>query len=114
MNLKQHPANLNRSRAGHSIGHWEGDVLVVDTVGFLPGVLEAPVRHGNKLHVVERFSLDPRTFVLTRAYVAEDPDYMKGQYSGSDSVSVADAAYSPGKCEDLTLVDYSKEGQRGR
>jgi hypothetical protein len=36
MNMKQHPANVKPSRAGHSIGHWEGDVLVVDTVGFLP------------------------------------------------------------------------------
>jgi len=27
---------------------------------------------------------------------------------------VADAPYAPGKCQDLTLVDYSKEGQRGK
>ena len=32
-----HPADPEPSRAGHSIGHWENDVLVVDTVGFLPG-----------------------------------------------------------------------------
>ena len=64
MNLKEHPANIKPSRAGHSIGKWEGDVLVVDTTGFLPGVLNAPVRHSDKLHVVERFSLDPKTFEL--------------------------------------------------
>ena len=29
MNLKTHPANARPSRAGHSIGRWEGDVLVV-------------------------------------------------------------------------------------
>ena len=39
MNLKQHPPNVTPTRAGHSIGRWEGDVLVVDTVGFLPGIL---------------------------------------------------------------------------
>ncbi|MGD8341904.1 MAG: DUF6152 family protein, partial [Gammaproteobacteria bacterium] len=39
MNLDEHPANLEPSRGGHSIGHWEDDVLVVDTVGFLPGLL---------------------------------------------------------------------------
>jgi hypothetical protein len=32
MNQKDHPANIRPSRAGHSIGRWEGDVLVVDTV----------------------------------------------------------------------------------
>ena len=59
MNLKEHPAAVKPSRAGHSIGHWEGDTLVVDTVGFLPGFLNTPVRNSDKLHVVERFSLDP-------------------------------------------------------
>jgi hypothetical protein len=114
MNLKQHPANVKPSRAGHSIGHWEGDVLVVDTTGFLPGVITQPVRHSDKLHVVERFSLDPNTMVLTRSYTAEDPVYLKGKYTGSDTINVADAPYAPGKCQDLTTVDYSKEGQRGK
>ena len=40
MNMKQHPANVKPTRAGHSIGRWDGDVLVVDTVGFLPGRAE--------------------------------------------------------------------------
>ncbi|HET9943933.1 MAG TPA: DUF6152 family protein [Terriglobia bacterium] len=114
MNLKQHPSNIKASRAGHSIGRWEGDVLVVDTVGFQPGVLSAPVRHSDKLHVVERFTLDPKTMALTRTYTAQDPVYLKGTYSGTDTIQVADAPYAPGKCEELGFIDYSKEGQRGR
>jgi hypothetical protein len=109
MNMKTHPADVKPSRAGHSIGRWEGDVLVVDTVGFLPGVLSAPVRHGGRLHVVERFTLDPKTMKLTRAYVAEDPDYLKGQYTGSDTVAIADQPYAKDNCKDQTLVDYSKQ-----
>jgi hypothetical protein len=108
MNMKEHPANIKPTRAGHSIGRWEGDVLVVDTVGFMPGVLNGPVRHGEKLHVIERFSLDPKTMKLTRSYVAEDPAYLKGQYTGSDTIQVADAPYTQDKCKDQTLVDYSK------
>ena len=34
-----HPSTVKPSRAGHSIGRWEKDVLIVDTVGFAPGVL---------------------------------------------------------------------------
>jgi hypothetical protein len=30
---RQHPADLQPSYNGHSVGHWEGDTLVVDTVG---------------------------------------------------------------------------------
>lgn len=114
MNLKQHPANIKPSRAGHSIGRWEGDVLVVDTVGFLPGFITTPVRHGDKLHVVERFSLDPKTMVLTRTYEAEDLQYLKGKYTGTDDVQVADVPYAPEKCKEQQFVDFSKEGQAKR
>ena len=109
MNMKTHPANVKPTRAGHSIGRWEGDVLIVDTVGFMPGVLNAPVRHGDKLHVVERFTLDPKTMKLTRAYTAEDPDYLKGQYTGSDVVAIADQPFTKDNCKDQTLVNYSKQ-----
>jgi len=112
MNQKTHPATIKPSRAGHSIGRWEGDVLVVDTVGFLPGVLNGPVRHGDTLHVEERFSLDPKTVKLTRAYVADDPVYLKGQYTGSDVVQIADAPYTEDHCKEQGFIDYSKQAQR--
>jgi hypothetical protein len=109
MNTKTHPANVKPTRAGHSIGRWEGDVLVVDTVGFTPGVLNAPVRHSDKLHVVERFSLDPKTMKLSRAYTAADPVYLKGQYTGSDVIQVADAPYAKDNCKEQGFIDYSKK-----
>ncbi len=112
MNLKEHPAAVKPSRAGHSIGHWEGDTLVVDTAGFLPGFLNPPVRNSDKLHVVERFTLDPNTGALTRNYVAEDPVYLKGRYSGSDTILAADAPFQPGKCQELNFIDYSKQQKR--
>jgi hypothetical protein len=109
LNLKQHPPNIKPSRAGHSIGRWENDVLIVDTAGFLPGVLSPPVMNSDKLHVVERFSLDPKTITLTRSYIAEDPVYLKGQYTGSDTVQVADAGYVDDNCRELGYLDYSKQ-----
>jgi hypothetical protein len=33
---RRHPAEPDPSYFGHSVGHWEGDVLVVDTVGIKP------------------------------------------------------------------------------
>jgi hypothetical protein len=112
MNLGEHPSLSKPSRAGHSIGHWEGDTLVVDTVGFAPGFLNTPVRNSDKLHVVERFTLDPVKWALTRTYVAEDPVYLKGKYSGSDTVFIADAPYNPGKCQELNFIDYSKQQKK--
>jgi hypothetical protein len=112
MNAKDHPANIKLSRAGHSIGRWEGNTLVVDTMGFLPGFLNTPVRNSDKLHVVERFSLDADKMALTRDYSASDPVYLKGEYKGSDTIFVADAPYNPGKCEELNFIDYSKQQKR--
>ena len=109
MNMKAHPANVRPSRAGHSIGRWDGDVLVVDTVGFQPGFIATPVRHSDKLHVVERFSLDPKTMRLTRQYEAEDPVYLKGKYTGQDVIQPADAPYAEDRCKEQQFVDYSKQ-----
>ena len=101
LNVSEHPASIAPSRAGHSIGRWEGDVLVVDTIGFAPGVLSPPVMHSAELHVVERFSLDPAAMTLTRSYAAEDPVHFTGRYEGNDSLQVADLSYAPDACKEL-------------
>jgi hypothetical protein len=112
MNMASHPGNIKASRAGHSIGRWEKDVLIVDTVGFAPGVLSPPILNSDKLHVVERFSLDADKMLITRSYTAEDPVYFKGQFAGSDVIGVADLPYKPDPCKELGFIDYSKEAKK--
>jgi hypothetical protein len=50
-----HPKDPNPNWMGHSIGHWEGDTLVVDTIGFNDkSWLDAQGHpHTEKLHVIE-------------------------------------------------------------
>lgn len=60
--LKQgHPANLTPSWFGDSIGHYEGDTLVVDTIGAKAGPATMVDTYGTPfsaaLHVVERYRL---------------------------------------------------------
>jgi hypothetical protein len=54
-----HPINLKPSWYGDSVGHWEGDTLVVDTVGLdkRTWVDGFGTPHTEKLHVVERYHL---------------------------------------------------------
>jgi len=101
LKMAAHPANITPSRSGHSIGKWENDVLVVDTVGFLPGTLTGVTPNSDKLHVVERFSLDPATMMLKREYTADDAAYLMAQYKGSDTVAPSNVPYAAEACEDL-------------
>ncbi len=109
-NLASHPADVAQSRAGHAIGRWEGDTLVVDTVGFSPGIIAATVAHSDRLHVVERFTLDPATMALKRDYTAEEPVNFTDQYAGTDIVMPADAPFAEDRCEELTYRNYSLQG----
>jgi hypothetical protein len=58
-----HPANLKPSAHGHSVGHYEGDTLVIDTVGIAVGPYTTIDRLGtpysDSLHVVERYRMLP-------------------------------------------------------
>ncbi len=69
-----HPKNLSPTYYGHSIGHWEGDTLVVDTRGFNEGFWfdRTGLPHTEKLHTVERFT---RTDSKTMQYeiTIDDP-----------------------------------------
>jgi hypothetical protein len=111
MNMTAHPANIKPSRAGHSIGRWDGDTLVVDTVGFLPGSLAGNLPHSSKLHVVERFTLNPTTLELTRDIVAEDPEYFADKYVDTDSVLPADAPFKVEACKELA-PEYQQTGKK--
>jgi hypothetical protein len=73
-NLPAHPKDPDPTWMGDSIGHWEGDTLVVDVIGFnekteLPGGF----KHSEALHVVERFTRTD-TGDLTYNAVVEDPN----------------------------------------
>ena len=59
MNMASHPANIKAVARGPLDRPLGERRALVDTVGFAPGVLSPPILHTDRLHVVERFSLDP-------------------------------------------------------
>jgi hypothetical protein len=53
---RRHPANLQPTWLGHSVGRWEQDTLVIDTTGFNDkGWLEGVRPQTERLHIVERY-----------------------------------------------------------
>lgn len=102
MDMDSHPANLEPSNAGHSIGHWEGNTLVVDSVGFEEGVLIAPTRNSEQLHIIERYILNPEDLSLRREWTAMDPVYLMEPMSGHDVARLSSVPYQDTPCRELT------------
>jgi len=100
--MAKHPDNLKPSYAGHSIGHWEGNTLIVDTVGFAAGVLSPPTRSSEQMHIVERFTFDPQKFSLRRDYSVTDPVYLAAPYESYDVMYLSDVPFQKQPCKDMT------------
>ena len=68
---------------GESIGHWEGDSLVVDTVGFVDDRhwLDSGIPMSSKAHVVERMRLLGDGATLEIAYTISDPTNWVGEWN---------------------------------
>ena len=58
MDGREHPKNLTPSYYGHNVGHWEGDTLVVDSVGYNERFWfdRGAHPHTEQLHLIERFT----------------------------------------------------------
>ncbi len=80
----KHPEDPDPTFLGHSVGHWEGGTLVVDTIGLTDrtSIDRIGMPHSEELHLVERFRRtgkdameltitidDPKTF--TKAWDAK-------------------------------------------
>ena len=73
---RDHPADPDLTFNGDSIGHWEGDTLVVDTVGLAPqAAIAQGVTHSNSEHIVERFRLSDPSLLEVKTRV-EDPSVL--------------------------------------
>jgi len=83
MDGRTHPANLTPSFYGHSIGWWEGDTLVVDTVGFNEGFWldRGQLPHTAQLHLIEKYT---RTSMGSMRYelTIDDPGAYTKPFTG--------------------------------
>ena len=101
MDGRKHPEDPDLNLFGHSIGHWEGDTLVVDTVGVAPQSFVAVsegvgIPNNGDMHIVEHIHLagpgvlhDDLTITApkilrepwktTRIYTKSDYDILEGE-----------------------------------
>jgi hypothetical protein len=68
-----HTVDPDPTWLGEAIGKWEGDTLVVDTIGFNTRTELSGLRHSEALHIVERFRR-PTPEALEYEATLEDPE----------------------------------------
>ena len=108
LGMKAHPQSGPRTSLGHSIGHFEGDTLVIETGNYSAGVLSQyveipgqPTRgllHSDALTSVERVSFDEASQRLKVQIELEDPVFYTRAFAP------AMAQYAP---SDLTIQPFN-------
>src|ERR1700754_2621668 len=93
LNQREHPKNGPRTSLGHSIGHFDGDTLVIETANYSSGVLNQYVEqpgqptkgllHSAALTSVERLHLDATRQRLVVEIDLTDPDFFKQAFPRS-------------------------------
>ena len=80
---RQHPEDVDPSFHGHSVGHWEGDTLVVDTIGISDELQfgsgeRSGAKHSDKFRLTERIYLtDDDPNILVNEMRMEDPEALE-------------------------------------
>jgi hypothetical protein len=83
MDRREHPKDLDPTFSGHSVGWWEGDTLVIDTVGFNERfwLTREGIPHTSALHLVERFTREDHDTLRYEATI-DDPGAYTRPWTG--------------------------------
>ena len=83
MDGRPHPKDLQPGYYGHSIGRWEGDALIVDTIGFNERfwIDREGTPHTEQLHLIERFTR-PDFNTLQYELTVDDPGAYTAVWKG--------------------------------
>ena len=105
-----HSADPKPSWYGESVGRYEGDALVIDTIGLNEKTFVDNYRtpHTDKLHVVERWKLADDGKMLEVAFTADDPGTFVAPWSGHQRYRRVQAMLSEQVCAEnnTALFDY--------
>src|SRR5712672_1438496 len=108
----QHSEHVTPSWFGESIGHYENGTLVVDTIGLSTKnsyIDNFRTPHTEKLHVVERFTIDPDGKNMTAMVTVEDPDTFNEPLTMQQRWFKVDAPMRETVCAENNL-DYFNQG----
>jgi hypothetical protein len=114
---REHPEGYPITFLGHSIGRWDGDTLVVDTINIDPDswVDGIGTPHSDALHVVERLRRTAQD-ALEAEFRFEDSKAFTRPWTGKKVYKLnPDWEYVPGlTCDDRYKAEFAKRSLRGK
>jgi hypothetical protein len=98
---RDHPKDPEPTWMGNSVGHWDGDTLVVDSIGFNEKTRLDTIGHphSDQMHVMERFRMSDATHIAYQVTV-EDPKMYTKQWTNNRVFTLR---------PDWQLMEYSCE-----
>ena len=106
----QHSAEVKPSWYGESVGRYDGDTLVIDTVGLNTNTFVDNFRtpHSEKLHVVERWKLVDEGKTLEVTFTVDDPETYYQPWSAKQRYRRAEGPILEEVCSEnnFLLFDY--------
>ena len=97
------PDEISPSYNGHSVGHWEGDTLVVETIGVRTDVSFYGVPHTADMRIIERIRKTALDMLEDRV-VIDDPQVFKKPYAFTFQYKQSDYRISEYFCENNQIV----------
>ena len=104
------PADAPHTKMGHSIGHWEGDELVVDTTHIAASTItNNGLDHSANIHMVERYKLSPDHKALLATQWFEDPEVLENNGARFIRWDKREGQYVlPYECDPTFALEYGE------
>jgi hypothetical protein len=100
------------TKVGFSVGHWEGDTLVVETTHLEAGtILNNGLSHTNKVRVLERFRVSDDGTELLATQEFEDPDALDNRGARFIGWKKKTDHVYPYECDPTFALEYQKQQQ---
>ena len=110
---RPHSPSPEPSWFGESVGHYEGDTLVVDTIGIAVHEVSAIDRfgtpHTEAMHLIERYRLAPDRSSISVVFTVNDPGTFTSPWHASATYFVSPEAFE----EDICAENIRNIGSNG-
>lgn len=107
------PADAPHSKVGHSIGHWDGDELVIDTTHIAASTItNNGLDHGDGIHMVERYKLSPDGQRIQAMQWFEDPETLDNNGARYIEWTKREGQFVyPYECDPSFALEYQQAGE---